>query len=107
TARALAQGHEVYRVFFYHDGVQASNALSTPPQDEFDLLKAWQKLIEQHDLDAVSCVASALKRGVLDAREAHRYEKPAATLAEGFVLSGLGQLVDASLQSDRVVSFGA
>ena len=107
TASALEAGHQVHRVFFYYDGVHASNALSTPPQDEFDLVKAWQALIEKHELDAISCVSSALKRGIMDAREAHRYEKAAANLAEGFVLSGLGQLVDASLSCDRVVSFGA
>lgn len=107
TESALAAGHEIQRVFFYYDGVHASNALSTPPQDEFDLVKAWQALIEKHELDAISCVSSALKRGIVDAREAHRYEKAAANLAEGFVLSGLGQLVDASLGCDRVVSFGA
>lgn len=107
TVSALAAGHEIHRVFFYHDGVHASNALSTPPQDEFDLVQAWQVLIKTHALDAVTCVASALKRGILDHQEAERYEKPAANLAEGFVLSGLGQLVEASIVSDRVVSFGA
>ena len=107
TESALAAGHEIQRVFFYYDGVHASNGLSTPPQDEFDLVKAWQALIEKHELDAICCVSSALKRGIMDAREAHRYEKAAANLAEGFVLSGLGQLVDASLSCDRVVSFGA
>lgn len=107
SVSALAAGHEIYRLFFYYDGVHNSNALSTPPQDEFDLVSAWSTLIEQHQLDAISCVSSALKRGILDKQEAERYEKTASNLAAPFTLSGLGQLVDASIMSDRVVSFGA
>lgn len=106
TEAALAAGHEIYRLFFYYDGVHNSNALSIPPQDEFDLVKAWSDLIDRHELDAVSCVSSALKRGVIDSQEAARYEKDAANLAPAFTLSGLGQLVDASIASDRVMSFG-
>lgn len=107
SVSALEAGHEIYRLFFYYDGVHNSNALSTPAQDEFDLVSAWSTLIEQHQLDAISCVSSALKRGILDVQEAERYEKSAANLAAPFTLSGLGQLVDASIMSDRVVSFGA
>jgi sulfur relay (sulfurtransferase) complex TusBCD TusD component (DsrE family) len=36
-----------------------------------------------------------------------RYERSGSNLLESAVLSGLGQLVDASLKSDRVLSFGA
>jgi tRNA 2-thiouridine synthesizing protein D len=103
----LAEGHEIVRVFFYYDGVHNTNALSVPAQDEHDLVKAWNSLILAHEIDAVSCVSSALKRGVLDAREAVRYERSGGNLMESVVLSGLGQLVDASLVSDRVISFGA
>ncbi|MDP1930662.1 MAG: sulfurtransferase complex subunit TusD [Gammaproteobacteria bacterium] len=107
TRAALTAGHEIYRLFFYADGVHNSNALSIPPQDEFDLVKAWQALISGHNIDAISCVSSALKRGVVDAQEAARYERACSNLVEGVSLSGLGQLVDATLVSDRVVSFGA
>ena len=106
TAAALAAGHEIYRLFFYHDGVHNSNSLSTPPQDEFDLVEAWSELIKTHKIDAISCVSSALKRGVIDAQEAARYEKEAFNLGAKFTLSGLGQLVEANAVSDRVMSFG-
>lgn len=103
---ALAGGHEVLRVFFYHDAVNIANALITPPQDEPDLPREWAALAEQHDLDLVVCIASALKRGVLDEGEAKRYQRPAANLARGFEISGLGQLTEAALLSDRLVTFG-
>jgi tRNA 2-thiouridine synthesizing protein D len=107
TAAALESGHQIYRLFFYYDGVHNSNVLSTPAQDEFDLVSAWRMLISQYDLDAVTCVSSALKRGIMNTEEAARYEKDSANLAPEFSLSGLGQLVDASIMSDRVMSFGA
>ena len=52
------------------------------------------------------CIASAIKRGILDETEQGRYEKQAATLAEGFELVGLGQLIAGIQQSDRYIEFG-
>ena len=105
-ARAvLAAGHEIHRLFFYQDGVHNASSLVVPPQDERHIPAAWQALVREHEIDAVVCVASALKRGILDAGEAARYDKPGANLLEGFAISGLGQLVEAALQADRVVTF--
>ncbi|MDP2285137.1 MAG: sulfurtransferase complex subunit TusD [Pseudohongiella sp.] len=104
---ALSAGHQIYRIFFYEDAVQLGSALNVAPQDERNLNAAWSEFIKQNQLDAVICVASALKRGILNNSEASRYQKPAANLAEGFDISGLGQWVDACMNSDRVVSFGA
>jgi len=50
--------------------------------------------------------AAGLRRGVLDAGEAQRYQRPAANLAAGWELSGLGQLHEAAQQADRLVCFG-
>jgi len=103
----LESGHSIYRLFFYHDGVHNNSQLSVPAQDEINLPLQWAKLIQQHQIDAVSCVSSALKRGVLDATEAQRHEKNCHNLSDSAELSGLGQLIDACIASDRVVSFGA
>ena len=102
----LDSGHELLRVFFYHDAVNIGNALITPPQDEPDLPRQWAELADKHGVDLVVCIASALKRGVLDEGEAKRYQRPAANLAPGFEISGLGQLTEAALLSDRLVTFG-
>lgn len=101
----LASGHEIYRLFFYQDGASNASAFCVPPQDEIDIPARWQTLIQSHDIDAVVCAASALKRGILDAAEAERYDKEGANLRPGFTVSGLGQFIDAAQQSDRVVSF--
>ncbi len=102
---ALANGHELYRVFFYQDGVHNASQLQSPPQDETNLHDEWQALAEAQGTDLVVCIAAALKRGILDADEAERYERPQHNLAKPFELSGLGQLLDAQLQSDRLITF--
>ncbi len=104
---ALELGHSLYRIFFYYDGVHNASALCIPPQDEIDIQQCWQNLTEKYQLDVVVCVSSALKRGILNKIEADRYDKPCHSMSEEMELSGLGQLVDAGIESDRLISFGA
>src|SRR5690606_2422842 len=103
----LAEGHSLYRIFFYQDGVHNATELSTPPQDEINVPARWLALADNHQIDLVVCIAAALRRGVLDKTEADRYEKPAANVAQGFTIGGLGQLLDAAVVSDRLITFGA
>lgn len=102
----LEQGHTLYRVFFYGDGVHNATSLLAPPQDEIDLSQRWQALARLHQVDLVVCIAAALRRGILNDEEASRYEKPASNLAPGFTIGGLGQLLDAAVTSDRLITFG-
>jgi tRNA 2-thiouridine synthesizing protein D len=106
-ARAvLERGHELYRVFFYHDGVYNGSRLGVPPQDDRDVPRRWSELAARHGVDLVVCVAAAQRRGVLDEAEAKRHGKDAHNLAPGFRISGLGQLIEAGIESDRLVVFG-
>ncbi|MGO4001855.1 MULTISPECIES: sulfurtransferase complex subunit TusD [Pseudomonas] len=103
---ALAGGHEIVRLFFYQDGVyNASNSLVTP-QDEPDLARQWRDFVSEHQLDAVVCIAAALRRGVLDTAEAQRYQRSAINVDAPWELSGLGQLHDAVQDADRLICFG-
>ena len=106
TKAALEKGHEIFRVFFYHDGVNNATRLTTPPQDDRNIVNRWSKLAEQYNLDMVVCVAAAQRRGIVDDGEAKRNGKDATNLAPGFRISGLGQLIEAGIQSDRMVVFG-
>lgn len=92
---ALAKGHEIHRVFFYHDGVNNANRLTEPPQDDRNIVKRWSQLAQEHGIDLVVCVAAALRRGIKE-----------DVLAAGFRISGLGQFIESAIQSDRVVVFG-
>jgi tRNA 2-thiouridine synthesizing protein D len=103
---ALAAGHTVFRVFFFRDGALHATRLERPATGEPDLPRQWQELARAHGIDLVACVGSALRRGVVDAREAQRAGLGDGNLREGFELAGLGQLVEATLRSDRVLSFG-
>ncbi|CAA0096610.1 Putative sulfurtransferase DsrE [BD1-7 clade bacterium] len=102
----LEQGHSIYRLFFYNEGAYNAIATSESSQDELNICSAWQQLVQSNKLDAVVCIASGLKRGVLNESEAKRYEKPCAPLANGFELSGLGQWVDAVNNADQHIVFG-
>ncbi len=92
---ALAKGHEIQRVFFYHDGVNNATKLTEPPQDDRNIVARWSKLAEEHKVDLVVCVAAGLRRGIKD-----------EVLAPGFRISGLGQLIDTGIKADRTVVFG-
>jgi tRNA 2-thiouridine synthesizing protein D len=106
TKAALENGHEIMRVFFYHDGVNNGTRLTTPPQDDRNIVNRWVELAEKYELDLVVCVAAAQRRGLVDEDEAKRNGKDADNIAPAFRISGLGQLIEAGIQSDRLVVFG-
>ena len=95
TKAAVEKGHEIFRVFFYHDGVNNANRLSEPQSDDRNLVELWSGLGTEHGIELVVCVAAGLRRGIKD-----------ELLAPGFTISGLGQLVEAGIQADRLVVFG-
>ncbi|VVP68487.1 Putative sulfurtransferase DsrE [Pseudomonas fluorescens] len=103
---ALAGGHEIARLFFYQDGVHSASANVVAPQDETDIAAQWRDFVTEQQLDAVVCIAAALRRGVLNDDEANRYQRPAANLPGPWELSGLGQLHEATQLADRLVCFG-
>jgi tRNA 2-thiouridine synthesizing protein D len=102
---AVADGHHIARVFFYHEGVYTALNSQVPPQDEIDVQAQWQNFARQQNVELAVCIANGLKRGLLSEAERNRYEKSSATLAEPFELVGLGQLIDAIANSDRYVEF--
>ncbi|HGM5491931.1 TPA: sulfurtransferase complex subunit TusD [Serratia fonticola] len=101
----LAAGHRITSVFFYREGVLNANQLTSPASDEFDLVRAWVGLAQQHGVELNVCVAAALRRGVADEQEAAQLALAAANLQPGFTLSGLGSLAEAALSNDRLVQF--
>lgn len=92
---AIEKGHEIFRVFFYYDGVNNATKLGEPPSDDRNVTKNWAKLAEDHKTDLVVCVAAGLRRGIVE-----------GNLAPGFRISGLGQLIEAGIHADRLVTFG-
>ncbi|MFO7706453.1 MAG: sulfurtransferase complex subunit TusD, partial [Halopseudomonas sp.] len=106
-ARAvIGSGHQITRLFFYRDAVQIASQLGVQPQDEQDVAQQWREFIAAEQLDAVICIAAALRRGVLNDAEAARWHRPAANTAAPYDLSGLGQWVDVLQTADRAITFG-
>ena len=95
AAAAIAKGHEIQRVFFYHDGVYNATRLTEPPQDDRHSVNRWSALAADHKDDVVVCGAAALRRVI-----------KVEVLAQGFRISGLGQLVGSGIKADRLVTFG-
>ena len=105
TAAALQKGHKIERVYFYHDGVHNATDLSTPPQDEPDIIARWAKLAELHNLNLTVCTTAAQRRGILDAATQQRNQKPANNIHPAFRLGGLGKLIESAITSDRLITF--
>lgn len=103
---ALAQGHEIFRVFFYREGIYHAFKYTTPPDDERHFTSQWSQLAKRYHIDLVVCISAAQRRGLLCSDEAKRQGKTDDDLAEGFRISGLGQWVEATLEADRFIVFG-
>ncbi len=103
---AIEEGHEIFRVFFYHDGVNNGTRLASPPQDDRHIPNRWSEFGKEYDIDLVLCVAAAQRRGIVDPDEMKRHKKDANNIAEKFRISGLGQLIEAGVQADRLITFG-
>ncbi len=101
----LQQGYKLHSVFFYQDGVSNGSDLTVPANDEFDLAAAWQKLANEHNVSLETCVAAALRRGIISSEEAEQHQLSGSNLASGFTQAGLGSLSEALLTQDRVVQF--
>ncbi len=92
----LASGHELVRVFFYMGGVYNANRLASPPMEDRNIVREWAELAAKDGVDLVICIAAGVARGVRE-----------ANLAPGFRISGIGQLVEAAVIADRLITFGA
>lgn len=101
----ITAGHQVIRIFFYREGIYHGYRYSTPPDDELNFSRLWSALSQEHGIDLVICVSAAQRRGLLHPDEAQRQGKLDNDLAEGFRISGLGQMIEASLLADRLIVF--
>ena len=89
---ALDAGHAIGRVFFYKDAVAVGNRFVPA---ERGLRDGWRELASRGGFELVVCVAAAERRGIVEGK----------SLAEGFAIVGLGQLIEAMESGDRLVTF--
>jgi tRNA 2-thiouridine synthesizing protein D len=79
-----AAGHELTQIFFYADGV-GSVAAATDTAD-------WERLAQTSGAELVLCSGSADRFGL-------------ETAPAGFIIAGLGALIEAGSSADRVLNF--
>jgi tRNA 2-thiouridine synthesizing protein D len=94
TAAALQEGHEIVRVFFYHDGVYCAR----------DSLE-WSRFASEKGVDLLVCVSAAYRRALIPHDDVVAGDNAGQGLLPGFRLGGLGQWMDACLQADRYMAF--
>ncbi len=104
---AIAAGHTIDRVFLYGDGVQLATNLACTPSDEPNWHRSWSEFLMAANIPAVACIASALRRGVINEEERARYERDATNLAPPFQLLGLGEWVESVASTSKVIYFHA
>ncbi|MCL4542578.1 MAG: sulfurtransferase complex subunit TusD [Deltaproteobacteria bacterium] len=90
---AIEMGHEIIGIFFYDDAVYAGNKYLEPPQGDRNI-KSYMDTLKSKGVRLVICVAAGKRRGVTQ-----------DTVNESAEISGLGQLLELSIESDRLVTF--
>ena len=71
------------------------------PADEFNYGRAWTEFSAKNEIELAVCIANASRRGIVEDKNSDKVN----SLAKGFELVGLGQLIDAISNSDRYVEF--
>lgn len=105
SSAALNLGHTIDKIFFYGDGVYTANALSTNVQDEASTSEQWQHFIEKNAVDALVCISSATQRGIINQSESERRNINNVSCLPCFRIAGLGELIEASKQGNRLIQF--
>lgn len=100
---AIALGVSINGVFFYQDGVINASEHHTIPNDEYQVLTEWKALNKNYNIPLHVCVSASEKRGLSD--EITINDQQTTNINECFTVSGLGELVELSTSSKRVVQF--
>ena len=93
---ALAAGHSIPRIFFLRQGSEIAR--------EGAAATGWSQLAAAHGVELSVCVSGATRRDLYDASSGQAQGKQ-RNIADGFTIAGLGLMVDAIANADRVVTF--
>ncbi len=89
---ALAAGHRIGRVFFYKDAVAVGCRFAS---DEDGVRGDWTALASDGGFELAICIAAAARRGIVEGE----------SVDASFAIVGLGQLIEAMEEADRLVAF--
>lgn len=92
-------------VFFYLEGVLNSNRLIIPTYNELNIVKNWQLINIKYKTSLYVCISAALRRGILDKKEAESFSIYTHNLQTGFKFISLIKFAEKLLKCDRLVQF--
>ncbi|OOF41523.1 sulfurtransferase TusD [Rodentibacter mrazii] len=98
----IEKGHSIKQIFFFQEGVSNGNSFVYPASDEVNLQRYWQVFADKYDVPLYLCVAASQRRGVVNEMTAEN--RKSHNLAEGFMITGLGEFMAAILNVDRVIT---
>lgn len=102
---ALKLGIDVIGIFFYQDGVINANADVSIASDEYQTIEHLTKLHRQYKLPLHLCITAAEKRGIVCEESLNKESAEQYKINDIFTISGLGELVELSASSTRLVQF--
>ncbi|HFD11276.1 MAG TPA: sulfurtransferase complex subunit TusD [Crenotrichaceae bacterium] len=97
-SRAVLDNHQIKRIFFYHEGIYNAFVSSQAPADQIDMIAEWSALATDYHVDLLVCISAAQLRGLTQNHHS-------ALLATGFRIGGLGEMVEAMIEADRLMVF--
>ena len=103
---AIECGHLIETIFFHGDAVYVASELNCPPVDETNITFEWQLFAQKHNVELSVCIGASLRRGICDSETANQERLNTNNLASEFTLDGLGNLAQATANSDRLIRFG-
>lgn len=99
---AIKAGVDIVGVFFYQGGVLNASANISIPNDEYQTHKQWQKLNQEYGINLHVCITACEKRGLSDDINS---KTMLSNISADFTISGLGELVELTAKSQRMVQF--
>lgn len=94
---ALNLGYTIVGIFFYQSGSLNAFTAITTPSDELNMTARWQSLATKHNTGLHLCITAGEKRGI--------DPDNSSSVAEHFILSGLGEMVSLANDADTLVQF--
>ncbi len=97
--------HQLLCVFFFHEGASNAARWSESPQGEVNLPAQWSSFHEDSTVPLLLCVSAGARRGMVD-QQSDVDSESVELISDGFEIAGLGRLVEATTDSDRLITFG-
>jgi len=101
----LTQQHTISQIFFMHDGVYGCARYLTPPQDEINTANDLIHFAQINNIKLVACHNACLRRGLIDIEDAKAHGHDTSTVHPDVKVAGMGELIAAMSNADRIIEF--